>query len=62
MATITLFFYRNKVYKNNKPQISEKSKERLEAQLSNIGHLFLSLNLQAQNPEIGSKQAYFDQI
>ena len=60
MATITLFFYRNKVYKNNKPQ--EKSKERLEAQLSNIGHLFLSLNLQAQNPEIGSKQAYFDQF
>ena len=37
-----------------------KSEEHLDAQLSNIWHLFLRLNLWAQNPKIEEKKAYFE--
>jgi len=40
---IFLILFKNKVCKNIKPQILVKS-EQLDAQLSNIWHLFLRLN------------------
>ena len=55
----TLFFYKNKVYKNVEPQICPKLKNILDAEIVIILQLFLSPHMEAQNTFFARKSCLF---
>ena len=59
-SNVTLFFfYKNKVYKNVEPQICQKIKNILDAEIVTISQLFLSPHMKAQNSFSARKLNFF---
>ena len=50
LVDYTLFFYKNKVYKNAEPQVWWNLKNILDAEIDRVFNLFLSWNTEAQIP------------
>ena len=55
----TLFFYKNKVYKNVEPQICQKVKNILDAEIVIILQLFLIPHMEAENTFSARKVTIF---